>query len=102
MEKSEENNDYRKRWKELSPLQIKLVEKEGACKHELHDTFIYKNPYEKPQGVCSALLHVIDLYTWRVTLGFPSWESDNPSIYRVHCPSKKGTVWELKKIPVKE
>ena len=36
-------------------------------------------------------------YTWRVALGFPSWEPDDPTIYRIHCPCQTGTVWELRK-----
>jgi len=40
-----------------------------------------------------TLLNVLDLYTWRVTPGFLLWEKDNGNIYRIHCPSKKSTVW---------
>lgn len=90
--------EYLKLWERLSPLQIKMIEKNGLCNHDLGDTFIYKTPYKRPKDVCPALLHVIDLYTWRATLGFPSWEPDDPTIYRLHCPSQTGTVWELRKI----
>jgi hypothetical protein len=48
--------------------------------------------------VCEALLHVLNLYTWRVALGFPSWNSENRKIHKLHCPDPKGTVWEMKKI----
>lgn len=27
-----------------------------------------------------------------------SWEGDNPEVYRIHCISKKGTVWEFQRI----
>ena len=30
--------------------------------------------------------------------GLPSWEGDNPEVYRIHCISKKGTVWEFQRI----
>jgi uncharacterized repeat protein (TIGR04076 family) len=90
--------EYKKIWGEMRPIQIEMLEKNEQCKHNLGDKFIYKNPYEKPQGVCTALLHVLDLYIWRVALGFPSWEDDNCKIYKIHCPDKKGTVWEIKKL----
>ncbi len=95
-------DEYLALWKRLSPLQIKMIEKNGLCNHELGDTYLYETPYKKPVGVCNALLHVIDLYTWRVTLGFPSWEPDDPTIYRIHCPCQTGTVWELRKIDPQE
>ena len=88
--------DYLTRWQDLSPIEVTMVEKTGRCTHEVGDTFLYKNPYEKPSGLCTALKHVLDLYTWRVTLGFPSWEEDDERAYRIHCPSKKGTVWEMR------
>lgn len=91
-------NEYKDKWLTLGPLQIQMIEKNEDCKHKLYDTFYYKNPYDKPVNVCNSLLHVLDLFTWRVALGFPSWESDNRKIYRIHCPAKKGTVWELKKV----
>ncbi|MDP4146893.1 MAG: hypothetical protein Q8936_20875 [Bacillota bacterium] len=90
--------EYKNLWEGLGPIEIKMIEKYEECKHKLGDVFIYKNPYEKPQGVCTALLHVLDLYIWRVALGFPSWEEDNCKVYRIHCPDKKGTVWEIRKL----
>jgi uncharacterized repeat protein (TIGR04076 family) len=89
--------DYLNRWRKLSPIVVRMIKKDGKCAHELGDTFYFENPYEKPRDLCNALLHVLDLYTWRVVLGFPSWEEDSEHIYRIHCPSKKGTVWEMKK-----
>ncbi len=65
----------------------------------LGDVFYYEHPYSRPKEVqCHALLHVLELYIWRVALGFPSWESDDSSVYRKHCPAKKGTVWEVRKV----
>jgi len=93
-----EHEDYLAKWGELSPIQVTMVEQTGRCNHELGDTFFYKNPYEKPAGLCNALMHVLDLYTWRVALGFPSWEEDDESVYRIHCPSKTGTVWEMRAV----
>jgi uncharacterized repeat protein (TIGR04076 family) len=89
--------DYLEEWSRLSPIVVCMTQKDGKCCHELGDTFYFENPYKKPAGICNALLHVLDLYTWRVVLGFPSWERDDESVYRIHCPSKKGTVWDMKK-----
>ena len=92
------HDDYRALWKKMGNIQIKMVEKHEECTHTLGDEFIYENPYQKPAGVCAALLHVLDLYTWRVALGFPSWDSTNWKVHRIHCPDAKGTVWEVRKI----
>ncbi len=70
----------------------------GAAKHRLGDVFVYDNPYKKPAGVCNALLHVLDLYTWRIAFGFPSWDSSNWKVHRIHCPDPKGTIWEVRKM----
>jgi len=93
-----DDEQYKKLWQSTGPLEIKMVEKTGKCDHELGDAFYYETPYKKPEGVCAALLHVLDLYTWRAALGFPSWERDDRTVFRIHCPSKKGTVWELRKV----
>jgi uncharacterized repeat protein (TIGR04076 family) len=90
--------EYPNKWKDTGPIEIKMVEKHGKCKHQLGDTFQYKNPYVRPTEVCFALLHILDLYTWRVAQDFPSWEKDDGNVYRIHCPSKLGTVWEMKKV----
>jgi hypothetical protein len=90
--------EYRACWKSTGPIEIKMTEQSGKCKHQLHDRFLLKTPYELPGGICFALLHVLQAYTWRVAQGFPSWEKDDPHIYRIHCPSKRGTIWEMKKV----
>ena len=89
------DEEYSRLWKQSGPIRIRMVEKTGKCKHKLGATFYYKTPYVRPRGVCTALLHVLDLYTWRVALGFPSWEDDDRRVFRIHCPSKTGTVWEM-------
>jgi uncharacterized repeat protein (TIGR04076 family) len=87
-------------WDKLGPIAITLVEKNERCHHAVGDTFYYENPYQPPKEVkCHALLHVLELYTWRVALGFPSWEADDRTVYRIHCPAKKGTVWQIRKVP---
>lgn len=92
------NEEYNKLWDRLGKIEIKMVEKNEDCKHNLGDTFIYENPYKKPEGVCNALLHVLDLYTWRVALGFPSWNDEDRKVHKIHCPDAKGTVWEMRRI----
>ena len=88
--------DYKQIWKKVAAVEVKMLEKNEACRHDLSDSFIYKNHYDKPKGICSALHHVLQLYIMRASLGFPSWEND-PSVYKIHCPDKKGTVWEIKR-----
>ena len=89
--------DYKELWKDLGPIEIRIIEKNEKCPHEVGDTFYYENPYKPPEGVCHAILHVLELYVWRTALGFPSWEDDDRSVHRIHCPAKKGTVWEMRK-----
>jgi uncharacterized repeat protein (TIGR04076 family) len=89
--------EYKKLWEDLK-IEIRLVEKIGECKHHLGDTYIYENPYKRPENVCFALLHVMDLYIWRVVLGYPSWNAENRDIYRIHCPDRTGTVWEMRRL----
>ena len=93
-----DHEDYRGLWKRFGRIEIKMVEKYEQCKHCVGDTFYYDDPYSKPQGVCNALLHVLDLYTWRVALGFPSWNAENRKVFKLHCPDPKGTVWEMRKV----
>ncbi len=90
-------SEYFELWRQCGPIRIEMVEKIGTCKHSLGDTLFYKSPYAKPEGVCTALLHVLDLYAWRVALGFPSWEDDDRRVFRIHCPSRTGTVWEMRR-----
>jgi uncharacterized repeat protein (TIGR04076 family) len=90
---------YRKLWNRIGKLEIRCVEKNGQCFHNVGDTYYYdKIPYRRPDKVCYALLHVMELYTWRVALGFPSWDAGDRNVYRVHCPDRTGTVWEMKRV----
>ncbi len=98
IEKIRNHDDYKELWNRIGRIEIRCVEKNEECRHNVGDVFIFKNPYDKPAGLCEALLHVLNLYTWRVALGFPSWNSENRKIHKLHCPDPKGTVWEMKKI----
>ncbi len=92
------HEEYRALWGKIGRIEIRCVEKNEECRHKVGDVFVYENPYKRPSDVCEALLYVLDLYTWRVALGFPSWNSENRKIFELHCPDPKGTVWEMKKI----
>jgi len=92
------HEEYRELWQRLGKIEIKMVEKHEECRHNIGDTFLYENPYKRPNDVCEALLYVLDLYVWRVALGFPSWNSENRKVFKIHCPDPKGTVWEMRKI----
>lgn len=85
-------------WQAAGPLELRLTELHGACSHELGATYTFANPYEIPAGLCEAMASVTRDYAWRAALGFPSWEPDDPGVYRLHCPSKNGAVWELRKL----
>lgn len=91
-------DEYQKHWSKLYKVEIKLTDKVGECKHEQGDIYYYDNPYKRPEDVCFAFLHVLDLYVWRVVLGFPSWNEEDPSTYRVHCPDHTGTIWEMRRV----
>jgi len=90
--------DYHEFTRNLGKIEIKCIEKHGQCPHDVGDTFIYAIPYQQPQGLCYALKHVLELYNWRVALGVPFWDAGNREVYRVHCPDRTGTVWEMKRI----
>jgi len=88
--------DYLKQWRKLGPIVATMTRKNGLCHHELGQSYYFRNPYEKPEGICMALWHVLEMYSWRVALGFPSWEPDDETLYRLHCPCETGTVWEMR------
>jgi hypothetical protein len=90
--------DYREFTDNLGKIEIKCVEKVGQCFHNIGDTYVYAIPYQQPQNICYALKHVLDLYNWRVALGVPSWDDSDREVYRVHCPDRTGTVWEMRRI----
>jgi uncharacterized repeat protein (TIGR04076 family) len=89
---------YREQWEKLPGIEVRLVEKIGECPHNPGDVFYYENPYKPPLNLCHALQQVLNLYTWRVALGFPSWNEENRRVYRIHCPDATGTIWEMRSI----
>ena len=99
LEAIKNNEDYHAVWDRIHPVEIRMIEKNEHCKHELGDSFILKHHYDHPEEICHALMHVLSLYVWRASMGFPSWE-DDPSVFRIHCPDKKGTVWEVRRAEI--
>jgi GNAT superfamily N-acetyltransferase len=93
---------YKDLWNRLPRIEARMVEKSEECRHELGETLVFDGPYDRPAGICHALSHVFELYLWRLSLGFPSWNGGDRSVYRLHCPDAKGTVWELRALPRKE
>jgi uncharacterized repeat protein (TIGR04076 family) len=91
-------DEYHDLWRRLGRIEVRMVEQHEECRHKVGDVFIYENPYQKPAEMCPALLHVLDLYVWRVAFGFPSWNTENRRVYRLHCPDPRGTVWEMERI----
>ena len=97
LDEIESFSDYKQALKRFSPVEAANITENEKCKHNMGDTFIYNNHYHRPDGICPPLNHVLQLYVWRASLGFPSWEPDDPRVYRIHCPAKRGTVWELRR-----
>jgi GNAT superfamily N-acetyltransferase len=90
---------YRDFWKRLPRIEAVMVEKNEECRHGLGEKLVFNDPYDRPSGICHALCHVFQLHLWRLSLGFPSWNGEDRSTYRLHCPDAKGTVWELRAVP---
>ena len=82
----------------LERVEVELVEKIGKCPHREGESFIYVHPNCRPEGICGVAAISLEPFVQRCSARVPSWEKDNPEIYRIHCPSKKGTVWEIKRI----
>ena len=81
----------------MKPVRVTLVEKIGVCPHNEGDSFLYHHPMFHPQGICGVAAHSMGPFVQRCADGIPSWEKDAPSIYRIHCPSKKGTIWKIER-----
>jgi len=67
-------------WK--TKVKMTCVEKHGKCHHEVGES--------------------ARVWVSHCAAGVPSWEGDDPSVYMIHCISKKGTVWKLEKVAAEE
>ena len=83
-------------WK--TKVRITCEEKLGKCEHNVGDTYVYEHPMAYIQGLCSGIQDPARPWVPQTATGNPSWESDDPSIYRIHCISKKGTVWRIERV----
>ena len=80
-------------------VKVTMVEKRGVCNpHQVGDGFEYPVAFSgmvRPKGMCPALAHTLEPYVRTCYFGGKSWERDNPDIWLISCPSKKGTVWKI-------
>ena len=79
-------------------IRITCEEKHGKCHHEIGESFVYSHPLDYIKEMCSGIQEPARLWVSNCAAGRPSWEADAPDIYRIHCISKKGTVWRLERI----
>ncbi len=79
----------------FEPLSARVVEKRGTCSvYSVGDSFKIPSPFYWPKP-CPALWFSAWPYLIAAGFGFEGWESDNPHVYRISCPSKKGIVLEM-------
>jgi uncharacterized repeat protein (TIGR04076 family) len=79
----------------FEPLSVKVIEKRGTCQpYDVGDTFEIPSPFYWPTP-CPAVWFSAWPFLIAADFGFEGWESDNPHIYRISCPSKKGIVIEF-------
>ncbi|MHA1925314.1 MAG: hypothetical protein ACXABV_03650 [Candidatus Thorarchaeota archaeon] len=81
--------------KGFEPLSARVIEKRGTCSaYNVEDQFEIPSPFYWPAR-CPALWLSVWPYLISAGFGLEGWESDNPHIYRISCPSKKGIVLEM-------
>ena len=78
-------------------VRITCEEKLGKCHYNVGDTYVYDNPMAYIQDLCVGIQDPARPWVSQCAAGTPSWEGDDKSIYRIHCISKKGTVWRIEK-----
>ena len=81
----------------LKTVKVTLIEKFGKCHHEVGDSFLYIHPMFRPVGICGVAAYSFEPYVQRCSTNVPSWEDDDSSVYRIHCPSKMGTIWSIER-----
>jgi uncharacterized repeat protein (TIGR04076 family) len=79
----------------FEPISAKVIEKRGVCPaYEVGDCFEIPSPFYWPKR-CPALWFSVWPYLIAAGFGYKSWEGDNPNVFRISCPSKKGIVLEM-------
>ena len=82
-------------WK--TKVKMTCVEKLGKCHHEEGDSYVLEHPMARAVGLCFGAYDPARPYISHCAAGVPSWEGDDSNIYRIHCISKKGTVWKIER-----
>jgi hypothetical protein len=83
-------------WK--TKVKATCIEKIGKCHHEVGESYIFESPISYVPQLCAGIQEPSRLWITHCACSTPSWEADDPNIYRIHCISKKGTVWKLERI----
>jgi uncharacterized repeat protein (TIGR04076 family) len=78
------------------------IEKRGKCHHEVGESHAFETPISYVEGMCLGIQDPAWIWVTHCAAGLPSWEGDNPEVYRIHCISKKGTVWEFQRVEEQE
>ena len=66
--------------------------------HELGESQVFETPISYLGGMCLGIQDPARIWVTHCAAGLPSWERDNPEVYRIHCISRKGTVWEFERV----
>ena len=74
------------------------IEKLGKCHHEVGESHLFETPISYVEEMCLGIQDPARIWVTHCAAGLPSWEEDNPEVYRIHCISKKGTVWEFQRV----
>ena len=80
-------------------VKMTCEEKTGKCQHEIGHSYTFDHALKYPEDMCIGIYEPARTWLSHCAMGIPSWESDDDSIYRIHCISKKGTVWRIEKVP---
>ncbi|UCE95793.1 MAG: hypothetical protein JSV51_08815 [Candidatus Bathyarchaeota archaeon] len=84
-------------WK--TKIRITCEEKQGKCSaHKVGDSFVYSYPGDYIKKLCPGIQDPARPWVHLCAARIPSWEADDSNIYRIHCISKKGTVWRIERV----
>lgn len=83
-------------------VKMTCEEKHGICRYNIGDSYVFNHALEFPDRMCLGIYEPARLYLTHCAAGIPSWEGDDENVYRIHCISKKGTVWKIEKVSKEE
>jgi len=84
----------------MKHLRIKLIWKMGKCPHNIGDEWTLPYALMRPEGLCNDAHYAMTPYLSMAASGGRSWEEDG--VWRIHCPSKTGVVFEITPIIEKD